>query len=99
VNDGNGAVAVAAPRAAELAVPLRHARRTGGVAPPIQAVRPRRRAVCQTRQWSCGIGMWVTPKWAKASLTALEKAETPPTFGDSPTPLAPIGWCGDGVVV
>jgi len=36
---------------------------------------------------------------AKASLTALEKAETPPTFGDSPTPLAPIGWCGDEVVV
>ena len=29
----------------------------------------------------------------------IEKAETPPTFGDSPTPLAPIGWCGEGVVV
>ena len=43
--------------------------------------------------------MWVRPKGAKASLTALEKAETPPTFGLSPTPLAPIGWCGEGVTV
>src|SRR5215472_8395319 len=47
----------------------------------------------------CGIWVCVRPRWANASLTALEKAETPPTFGDSPTPLAPIGWCGDGVVV
>ncbi len=22
-----------------------------------------------------------------------------PTVADSPTPLAPIGWCGDGVTV
>src|SRR5258705_4124853 len=37
------------------------------------------------------MAVWVRPRWAKASLTALEKAETPPTFGDSPTPLAPVG--------
>ena len=28
-----------------------------------------------------------------------KKHGTPPTFGLSPTPLAPIGWCGLGVVV
>ena len=31
------------------------------------------------------------PSKAKASFTALEKAGTPPTFGLSPTPFAPIG--------
>src|SRR5262245_9828516 len=56
-------------------------------------------AAIQVRQWSCGIGMWVAPRNLKASLTALAKHGTPPTFGLSPTPLAPIGWCGDGVVV
>src|SRR5262249_60401577 len=61
--------------------------------------RPMRYAVSHSRKWSCGICVCVRPRWEKASLTALEKAETPPSFGDSPTPLAPIGWCGDGVVV
>src|SRR5262245_288851 len=56
-------------------------------------------AAVQVRQWSCGIWMWVEPRKANASFTALEKHGTPPTFGLSPTPLAPIGWCGDGVVV
>src|SRR4029077_2108619 len=61
--------------------------------------RPRFSAVVQVRQLSCGIGMLVDPRKPNASFTALEKHGTPPTFGLSPTPLAPIGWCGDGVVV
>src|SRR5271156_4770299 len=48
-------------------------------------------AAVQVRQWSWGIWMWVEPRKAKASLTALEKHGTPPTLGLSPTPLAPIG--------
>src|SRR6516162_3900205 len=36
---------------------------------------PRLCAVFHTRQRSCGIWVWVRPRWAKASLTALEKAE------------------------
>jgi hypothetical protein len=48
-------------------------------------------AAFQLRQKSCGIWMCVAPMNEKASLTALENAGTPPTFGLSPTPLAPIG--------
>ena len=43
--------------------------------------------------------MWVTPRCAKASTTALVKQGMPPTCGDSATPLAPSGWCGQGVTV
>ena len=43
--------------------------------------------------------MWVTPRWAKASTTALVKVGMLPTCGDSATPLAPSGWCGLGVTV
>ncbi len=32
-------------------------------------------------------------------MTALTTAAGDPTVADSPTPLAPIGWCGDGVTV
>ena len=32
-------------------------------------------------------------------MTALTTAGGDPTVADSPTPLAPIGWCGDGVTV
>ena len=45
------------------------------------------------------MSMCVTPRCAKASTTALLKHGMPPTCGDSATPLAPIGWCGDGVTV
>ena len=48
-------------------------------------------AAVQVRHASCGIWMCVAPKNLKASLTALEKHGTPPTFGLSPMPLAPIG--------
>src|SRR5262245_1589187 len=68
-------------------------------APHSHRCRPSLSAAIQVRQLSCGIGMLVEPRNAKASFTALEKHGTPPTFGLSPTPLAPIGWCGDGVVV
>ena len=40
--------------------------------------------------------MCLTPRWASASTTALTKAAGEPTLGDSPTPLAPKGWCGRG---
>ena len=59
--------------------------------PARQPVRPSRSAVFHTRQWSCGICVWVRPRWAKASFTAFENADTPPTFGLSPTPFAPMG--------
>ena len=59
---------------------------------PILALQPEPlSAASHVRQASCGIWMWVEPRKAKASFTALEKAGTPPTFGLSPTPLAPIG--------
>jgi hypothetical protein len=56
-----------------------------------QPCRPSFSAAVQVRQWSCGIWIWVEPRNENASLTALEKHGTPPTFGLSPTPLAPIG--------
>ena len=37
-----------------------------------------------------------SPRWAKASITALLKHGMPPTCGDSATPLAPSGLIGDG---
>src|SRR3954451_6568864 len=75
--------------------------RTAGEAGPFAhpSCSPSRSAAVQVRQWSCGIAMWVEPRNLKASLTALAKHGTPPTLGLSPTPLAPIGWCGEGVVV
>ena len=36
---------------------------------------------------------------ASASQIALTIAGGEPTVADSPIPLAPIGWCGDGVTV
>src|SRR4029077_19903618 len=46
-----------------------------------------------------GISTWVTPRWLSASTTALTIAGGAPTVADSPTPLAPNGWCGLGVTV
>src|SRR5215470_14790945 len=53
----------------------------------------------QTFSGVIGISMWVTPRWARASTTALAIAGGAPTVADSPTPLAPSGWCGEGVTV
>ena len=53
----------------------------------------------QTRWGNTGISILVTPFDHRASITALTKAAGEPTVADSPTPLAPMGWCGDGVTV
>jgi hypothetical protein len=45
------------------------------------------------------MSMLRTPAWASASMTAFTYAAGEPTVADSPTPFAPIGWCGDGVTV
>ena len=45
------------------------------------------------------MSMFFTPAAQSASITALTYAAGEPTVADSPTPLAPIGWCGDGVTV
>src|SRR3979490_3076780 len=55
--------------------------------------------IFQIFQGAIGISMCLTPKCDRASTTAFTKAAGDPTFGDSPTPLAPNGWWGDGVQV
>src|SRR5262249_17194163 len=55
--------------------------------------------ISQTFSGVMGMSMWRTPRWARASTTALAMAGGAPTVADSPTPLAPKGWCGDGVTV
>ena len=49
-----------------------------------------------TREGVHGMSMCLTPS---ASQIALTIAGGEPTVADSPIPLAPIGWCGDGVTV
>src|SRR6266704_7096145 len=46
-----------------------------------------------------GMSRCRTPRWASASTTAFAIAGGAPTVADSPTPLAPRGWWGDGVTV
>src|SRR5438094_947145 len=46
-----------------------------------------------------GISICRTPRCQRASTTALAIAAGAPTVADSPTPFAPIGWCGEGVQV
>src|SRR2546423_7139427 len=53
----------------------------------------------QTLSDVTGISIFVMPRWATASITALTKAAGDPTVADSPTPLAPMGWWGEGVTV
>src|SRR5215831_18088060 len=45
------------------------------------------------------ISIWVTPKGASASTMALITAGVEPMVPASPTPLTPIGFTGDGVIV
>src|SRR5581483_11591649 len=52
-----------------------------------------------TRAGVTGMSMWRTPNGSSASTTAFTRAGGEPTLADSPTPLAPRGWCGDGVHV
>src|SRR5580704_4989476 len=53
----------------------------------------------QTWAGVSGMSACRTPYGRRASITALTTAGGEPTVADSPTPLAPIGWCGDGVTV
>jgi DNA helicase II / ATP-dependent DNA helicase PcrA len=50
----------------------------------------------QTLAGVSGMSACVTPKGASASMTELTTAGGEPTVADSPMPLAPTGWCGDG---
>ena len=52
-----------------------------------------------TRDGVSGMSACRMPKGFSASTTALTIAGGEPTVADSHTPLAPIGWCGDGVTV
>src|SRR5206468_5682189 len=52
-----------------------------------------------TRAGVTGMSMLRTLYGKSASMTAFTYAAGEPTVADSPTPLAPIGWCGDGVTV
>src|SRR4029079_14866577 len=63
------------------------------------SVTPCLRSKRQTFCGVIGIWMWRTPRCHIASTIALAIAGGAPTVGDSPTPLAPIGWWGDGVIV
>src|SRR5215813_3525355 len=46
-----------------------------------------------------GMSTWVTPRWARASTTALTMAGGAAMVGDSPMPLAPNGLWGLGVTI
>jgi hypothetical protein len=56
-------------------------------------------STCHTFSGVIGMSMCVTPRCRNASTTALAIAGGAPTVADSPTPFAPNGWCGEGVVV
>ena len=51
----------------------------------------------QTFDGVAGMSMWVMPYTDSASTIAFMMTGGEPTVADSPTPLAPIGWCGLGV--
>jgi hypothetical protein len=53
----------------------------------------------QTFPLVSGMSMLRTPSGHSASITAFTNAAGDPTVADSPTPLAPIGWWGEGVTV
>ena len=75
-------------RESPLGIPVTAAARDGPASPR------------QTRAGVHGMSMWSTPCVAcSASITALTIAGGEPTLGDSPTPFAPSGWCGQGVTV
>ncbi len=46
-----------------------------------------------------GMSACRTPNGRSASITELTTAGGEPTVAASPIPLAPMGWCGDGVTV
>src|SRR5262245_57996565 len=78
-----------------------------GPAGPYRAAHVTARSVRSRRPWIAdhtfagvsGISACRTPNGASASITEFTIAGGEPTVADSPIPLAPIGWCGDGVTV
>src|SRR5712691_2445734 len=60
---------------------------------------PLDRSAAPTLSEVTGMSMLVMPYGDRASITALTNAAGDPTVADSPTPLAPSGWCGEGVTV
>src|SRR5262245_39917629 len=65
----------------------------------VYSVTPLSRSTRHTFAGVIGMSMLRTPRCHSASTTALAMAAGAPTVADSPTPLAPSGWCGDGVPV
>src|SRR5262249_28867875 len=57
------------------------------------------RIACHSRCGVSGMSTCRSPYGRSASSTALTTAGGEPTVADSPTPLAPIGWWGEGVTV
>src|SRR5262249_14111360 len=74
-------------------------RESSGFDEHVHSARPTSFRAAQTRSGVTGISRFLTPAWASASTTALTYAAGEPTVADSPMPLAPSGWCGDGVTV
>src|SRR5471030_2798749 len=93
-NDTRGYLSSCSPKERRLTVNL-----LGAPSQRQRVLMPSALHCCHTRKEVCGMSMWVTPRCEKASTTALEKHGMPPTCGDSATPLAPSGWCGEGVTV
>src|SRR5207237_679920 len=60
---------------------------------------PASASACHTLSGVRGMSMLRIPACWSASTTALTYAAGEPTVADSPTPLAPSGWCGEGVTV
>src|SRR5262249_10520056 len=74
-------------------------RQAAGFDEDVHSARPTSSSAPQTLSDVSGMSMFRTPAWASASMTAFTNAAGEPTVADSPTPLAPIGWCGDGGTV
>src|SRR5262249_20908439 len=70
-----------------------------GGAPPNYSSTPCSRSSFQTFCGVIGMSTCRTPRCQSASTTALAIAGGAPTVGDSPTPFAPTGGCGEGVIV
>ena len=68
---------------------------------PYAAAAPLRAAsiACHTRIGVAGMSMFSTPRCERASTTAFHTAGVAPMAPDSPMPLAPSGFRGDGVSV
>src|SRR5207302_9808656 len=84
---------------AAAAPPRGPARRQRVTSVPAYSAAPTAFKASQTLSEVTGMSMFLMPRCPTASITALTKAAGDPTVADSPTPLAPIGWWGDGVTV